>query len=381
MSDKTGGKAVFGEVADENPAANVVRAKLDAIYADEPDAAAEEKEIKISGAHSKHQKFIADLMASGKSVVEVQLAWHEYYESLQADEKRAVWDEFYKGQHHAAEPRPKPNPEQPRPLRAKKHRTMPSRPQNVKELKAKVISKVNADGKLQAKHHIKGAVFAVSVASLVTGLLFLITNNELFLAQIIRPSSSVAASPIITDGSAVGKEPKIIIPKINLEAPIVDSIGENTEDAIQAGLENGVALYPFTGKPGEKANPIFFGHSSNNLFNKGKYKFVFVRLHQLQVGDTYAINYNGVQYVYKIFSREVVTPDRVDVLYAQPKPVMSTLITCDPPGTSDLRLVLQAEQISPSPDKNKESTAKPTEQLNQIPSNAPSLWRRLLGID
>jgi len=215
----------------------------------------------------------------------------------------------------------------------------------------------------------------------LTALLFFVTNNERFIAPFITPSVNASASPIISDGSAVGPDAKLIIPKINLEAPIVLDVPDNSEDSIQKGLESGVVLYPFTGKPGEKANPIIFGHSSNNLFNSGEYKFIFVRLHQLEVGDTYAINYNGTQYVYKIFERQVVTPDRVDILSAAPRESMSTLITCDPPGTSNLRLVLWAEQISPNPSANSASSAdESTEELQEIPSNAPSLLSRLFGL-
>ena len=103
------------------------------------------------------------------------------------------------------------------------------------------------------------------------------------------------------------------------------------------------------------------------------------------MGDTYAINYNGIQYVYRVIIREVVKPTQVDVLYRQPegKPAVSTLITCDPPGTANNRLIIVGEQISPNPTANTASTtAKPTEenQPKEIPSNAPSLLRRIFGL-
>lgn len=370
--------------ADQKAAANVVRAKLDALYAEEPSAKEEEQEIARTGVHSKHQKFIANLQASGKSVAEVQTAWHAYYQDLSDKEKHEVWQEFYQYQTRAQTK----NTPTPVSQTINTHHAVfevepeETRTKTMKDLHKKVLHTVNAGGKLEAKHHIRGLVFAVTMASLVTGLLFFITNNQTFIAPFIQPSKSVAASPIITDGSAVGPEAKIIIPKINLEAPLVTDVPNNAEEAIQEGLEKGVTLYPATGLPGEIGNPVFFGHSSNNLFNAGAYKFVFVRLHQLEIGDTYAINYGGKQYVYKIFAREVVKPSQVDVIYARPRPVMSTLITCDPPGTSNNRLIIQAEQISPDPSTNAVSTATTqSQELNEIPSAAPSLWRRLLGID
>lgn len=360
-------------------AADLVRKKLQALYSDEPPAKEEEKEVVSSGAHSKHQKFIQELMTSGESQEVIQVKWHEYYASLNDTDKQEVWKEFYEYQNRASEEEQEPHSNN----NFIEISSIPNedyKPESVADLKKRVLNTVSANGRLKKNDHVKSFAFSVVFASLITGVLFFITNNERFIAPFIQPSKNASAAPIITDGTAVGQEAKIIIPKINLEAPLSLDSPSNAESDIQKALEKGVTLYPDTGKPGEVGNPTFFGHSSNNLFNKGAYKFVFVRLHQLEVGDTYAINYNGVQYVYKIFSREIVSPNRVDILYARPKDVMSTLITCDPPGTSNNRLVLQGEQISPDPAKNVASTATISEERpEEIPSNAPSLLSRLFG--
>lgn len=361
-----------------NEAANLVRAKLRTLYSDEPNVVEEEQEISITGAQSKHQLFIAGLMKSGKSLEDIQTEWHNYYTALSDSERRLVWQEFYENQSRArvASTNQQSTPDQ----LAPPEQVSEDDPKELEKIHQKIIRKINANGKLGRKDHIKSIVFAVMLGLFVSGVFSLITFNQIVLARFIQPSRDTPASPIITDGSSVGPEPKIIIPKINLEAPIVIDASSNSEADIQEALERGVTLYPDTGKPGEIANPILFGHSSNNLFNRGAYKFVFVRLRELQVGDTYAINYGGKQYVYKIFSRDIVTPDRVDVLYARPKDVMSTLITCDPPGTSNTRLVLHAEQISPDPLSNVASTTPDSEaRPAQIPSDSPSFWRQLFG--
>jgi uncharacterized Rmd1/YagE family protein len=36
-----------------------------------------------------------DLSHSGKSLAEIQTAWHQYYVNLPNDEKHQVWQEFY----------------------------------------------------------------------------------------------------------------------------------------------------------------------------------------------------------------------------------------------------------------------------------------------
>lgn len=105
-------------------------------------------------------------------------------------------------------------------------------------------------------------------------------------------------------------------------------------------------------------------------------------MHELKEGDTYAINYGSKQYVYKIFARYIVKPDQVQFLTDLPRESMSTLITCDPPGTANNRLILQAEQISPDPNVNIASTAVADTQESTavtIPSNSKSLLSRLFG--
>jgi sortase A len=155
---------------------------------------------------------------------------------------------------------------------------------------------------------------------------------------------------------------------------------DNEEKTIQAALERGVTLYPNTGKPGELSNPVIFGHSSNNIFNHGDYKFVFVLLSRLEIGDTFMINYNSRQYVYKVFSKKVVKPNDVAVLAEKPKPAMVTLITCDPPGSSANRLIVQSEQITPDPNTNVASTATAdTTSPETLPSNPESLFQRILN--
>jgi LPXTG-site transpeptidase (sortase) family protein len=392
MTPDDGGKIIIGEMPDENPAANLVRGKLKAIYGEEPSAKEELREITESGTHSKHQKYMAELIASGKSQVDIQTAWHEYYQNLSDLEKHEVWQEFYE-QHSRVDQlekeelqeiaaKPEKRQHRPRPMSAE------VRARTMADLHSKVIEKVSAGGKLKAKHHVKSLAFSLAFASLVTGILFFITNNEKFIAPFVTPSKTLAAAPLITDGSTVGPETKVVIPKINLEANVViEDFDVSSDAATWDILEKGVVLYPYTGVPGEKdRNPVFFGHSSNNIFNHGVAKFIFVRLHELQVGDTYAINYGGKQYVYKIFARYVVNPNQVEYLYQQPsqlgKVAMSTLITCDPPGTAYKRLILQGEQISPDPSANVAATTatEAPAKAKEVPSNSPSLLKRLFGL-
>src|SRR4051812_42296127 len=73
---------------DREAAASVIRRKLDKIYANEPDAQEELAEAEIvTLQHSKHQEYMRELGESGKSLAEIQTAWHHYYVTLPDEEK------------------------------------------------------------------------------------------------------------------------------------------------------------------------------------------------------------------------------------------------------------------------------------------------------
>lgn len=378
-------------LSDENQgkdeAANLIRGKLNNIYANEPDALSQAQESTRPGKHSKHQKFMADLAKSGKPFAQIQTEWHDYYQSLPDSEKHEVWNEFYEVQDSAkpvfaAQEAVKQGMIDP--SAGAKHGNFevqgkPPKPQSVSDLKKQLTSKVRVRGKLSRKQHLKSLMFGLSVGAFSVLLLLFGFFNERFIAPFITPSRMVGNTPLITDGSAVGKDPKLIIPKINVEVPVVYDVETVEEKAVQEGLERGVVHYATTANPGEKGAGAIFGHSSNNILNKGKYKFAFVLLSQLQNDDTFYIEKDGVRYVYRVFDRKVVKPTEVDVLNEiEGKTATMALITCDPPGTTINRLVIYGEQISPDPTTNTASTALQTDyQPTELAGNAESLWQRI----
>jgi LPXTG-site transpeptidase (sortase) family protein len=241
---------------------------------------------------------------------------------------------------------------------------------------------VTANGKLSLKHHLQSLSFGLAIGfiSLVIALFGLF--NEVVIAPFIQPGRTASATPIIVDPSNVATttDPEIIIPKINLEIPVDYTQTSNDEETIQNALEHGIVHYPSTVMPGENGNAAFFGHSSNNILNPGKYKFAFVLLHELQPGDTFYLTKDGKVYIYKVFDRKVVDPDQTEVLDNVPGHVATaTLITCDPPGTTLHRLVVIGDQISPDPATNGAgtNTAATDSTVQQLPDNGPSLIQRI----
>ena len=386
-------------------ALEIVRKKVDTIYKHEPSALQEEQEILADGSHTKHQDFIKNLMDSGKDLAEIQTAWHAYYQALPDKEKHQVWNDFYEHYGHTIHKKkhatqPSASVKKQLPIQQNPARLLPSishqvlgngfktpphsRPGNktVAKTKQDLLNTVTARGKLQPKHHIQSLLFGLSMGFVVVAIVMFGFFNERFIAPFITPSKTASASPIIIDPSQqVGPDSKVIIPKINVDVPVVYDVGTNDEKAIQNALERGVVHYPGTAVPGQNGNVVVVGHSSNNLLNKGKYKFAFVLLNRLQVGDTITMQYGGKRYVYKVYETVIVKPTDVGVLGPTDKTASLTLITCDPPGTSINRLVVKAEQISPSPSANI-AAANPAIAENVpevVPGNAPSLFDRLFG--
>lgn len=412
-------------------AVELIRSKVARAFADEPDAKAELAEVQHEKSPSKHQQYMQQLSASGQSLAEIQTAWHHYYTMLSDVEKHEVWQEFYAANQHtpyqklfqknalaaqqATSVRPAPEQiSQPQPaslptvtvaqaehilpvqeLPAKNSK--PKRPPRtkvgkaldkpaVREMKHKIANKVSANGRLKAKHHLQSLMFGLASGALVLAILLFSFFNQVIIAPFIQPSRTVSATPIImgTSGTNIdASKPQIIIPKINVQIPLDFTVQSNSEQEIQTALDEGVVHYPSTVNPGQNGNAAFFGHSSNNIFNPGKYKFAFVLLRTLTTGDTFYITFEGKVYVYQVIAKEVVHPTQVSVLAdTKGKTATAALITCDPPGSSANRLVVWGEQISPNISTNTTAAAGATTASAapaQITDSGPTLWNRFVN--
>lgn len=195
--------------------------------------------------------------------------------------------------------------------------------------------------------------------ALVAGVaIFLATlgalNLQLITGQIASRNHSpiMAVAPSNTDKKEdivrVTPDPKIIIPSIGIDAPVVYGMTSIAEPEVQRALQDGVLHYADSPKPGQPGNSVYVGHSSNAPWAPGNYKFVFAPLEHLQLNEIFHLNYEGIQYTYRISSIDVVMPDDISVLSGTDRPTV-TLITCTPVGTNLKRLIIKAEQISPAP--------------------------------
>lgn len=225
------------------------------------------------------------------------------------------------------------------------------------------------------------------VTSALVGVgIFFLFNSQVLIGQIqyiTNTGSDTSAAPVdIAADEVVGPEPVVIIPKINVNVPVVYDVNTYDESTIQQALERGVVHYYNTALPGQAGNNVIVGHSSNNWWSSGKYKFAFVLLNKLEVGDTFVLHYDSKKYIYEVSEKKIVEPTDLSVVQPTPEPTV-TLITCDPPGTALRRLAVSAKQISPNPNQINQSGGQAITE-NQIesplPGNTPSLWQQIRGL-
>ena len=235
--------------------------------------------------------------------------------------------------------------------------------------------------KTRRRRHLVPILAGISVVLIILFLQY----NRLIFAPIMAyvspgnaPASEIEAiDPTITQ--AVSADPRLIIPKLNIDVPIRFDIP--LADVMSA-MNNGVAHYRIAGAsayPGEIGNFVITGHSAGDIYSSNPYKYIFSGLERLEDGDLIYVNYKSVRYTYRVIKKEVVEPSNVAALVVDTNKPLLTLVTCTPLGTSRYRLLVTAEQISPSYEGASTSEDLPTldEQTeNALPANEPSLFER-----
>lgn len=239
-------------------------------------------------------------------------------------------------------------------------------------------------------HHVKKIKYLIPlgiVALLIISGLFLQYNRIIFapiMAYISPNSDKVATSinPVNPNVSqAVSPEPRLIIPKINVDVPVAFNIP--LED-VDSAMNQGVAQFSIPGAnalPGQVGNLVISGHSAGDIYSSNPYKFIFSGLERLEVGDLIYINYESVRYTYQMTGEETVEPTNVNALiYPTDKPIL-TLITCTPLGTSRYRLLITAEQINPEfdPANNLDNSTNNTGNEVTMPANSPSFFESIFN--
>lgn len=128
---------------------------------------------------------------------------------------------------------------------------------------------------------------------------------------------------------------RLIIPKIGVNAPIIESADENY------GLDRGVWRLPKSSTPEEQGNMIITGHRFKYLPPSN---LTFYLFHKLEKGDIASVIWEGKIYYYRIKEIKIVNADDVSILKQSDKPIL-TMYTCDPIYSTKNRLTVIGELI------------------------------------
>lgn len=258
-------------------------------------------------------------------------------------------------------------------------------------LRRKIRAKATDSAKKSRRH--RRFIPILAGLAVVLFILFL-QYNRLIFAPIMAyvspgnaPASEIEAlDPTITQ--TVSADPRLIIPKLNIDVPINFNIPLSD---VMSAMNHGVAHYRIAGAsayPGEIGNFIITGHSAGDVYSSNPYKYIFSGLERLEEGDLIYVNYKSTRYTYKVTQKQVIEPTNVAALVMQTDRPLITLVTCTPLGTSRYRLLVTGEQISPSyegasyPDESG-SDVNVDDSSSELPSNEPSffegIWNWLTG--
>lgn len=308
-------------------------------------------------------------------------AWQDYYQKY--------YERYYAGQMYQARQAldtHQTSEATPRPITAQQTESSKdiTKQEALNDLRSKLRQQVveSAEKVRKSRHFIP-----ISAAALVALVFVFLQYNQVLFANVqayvvpgnIDPQNLIVDPTVETN---VGPESKLIIPKINVEAPIAFGVSNDYNSQMKA-MEAGVAHFSIPGAsstPGQTGNTVLAGHSSNDAFVNGDYKFIFAQNEKLQTGDTIYVNYQSKRYAYKITTKEVVMPEEVNKLvYPTDKPVL-TLVSCVPLGTALKRLLITAEQVSPDPKAAITApAAADAPKAVSIPGSEPTFLERLFG--
>jgi sortase A len=332
-------------------AANVVRGQLDAIYSNQENPPSSRLSSRSDQPPNHWQQY--------------HNQWQDYYQKY--------YERYYVGHLHRALNEQAKASQSP----AEKQE------EAVVELRQKILSNAKESAKKARKsRHFIPVASALAVVFVVAFLQY----NQIFIANVQAYISPGGIDPqnIITDPTAqvsVGPEPKLIIPKINVDVPVIYGV-PNDQKSLLKGMEKGVVHFSVPGAssvPGQIGNTVISGHSSNDIFDPGDYKFIFVQLDKLVNGDTIYVNNEGKRYTYVVTKKQEVQPSNVSALiYPTDKPIL-TLITCTPVGTTLRRLLVTAEQVSPDPNAARAAPSKSDDNKANFPGTSPTIIERIFG--
>lgn len=143
------------------------------------------------------------------------------------------------------------------------------------------------------------------------------------------------------------------IPRLWIETPIID-VPFAPPEKIESGdfddeLKQWIVKYPFTAKPWEIWNTLFFGHSSVDSFEQADnpFGFIFYALPKLENWDRIEVFWDGSIYEYEVERKQIKWPTQVpEELNKTYDDHQLTLMACYPLLSDAKRILVHAKLLS-----------------------------------
>lgn len=143
------------------------------------------------------------------------------------------------------------------------------------------------------------------------------------------------------------------IPRLWIETPIID-VPFAPPEKIESGdfddeLKQWIVKYPFTAKPWEIWNTLFFGHSSVDSFEQAEnpFGFIFYALPKLENWDRIEVFWDGSIYEYEVERKQIKWPTQVpEELNKKYDDHQLTLMACYPLLSDAKRILVHAKLLS-----------------------------------
>ncbi|MFA5643385.1 MAG: sortase [Candidatus Paceibacterota bacterium] len=148
------------------------------------------------------------------------------------------------------------------------------------------------------------------------------------------------------DKNFVEKKDSLVIGKISVDAPLVQSPSGSDKD-INSSLEKGVLIFPSSVLPSEKGVTIILGHTAPSGWLKVNFYGLFNHIDKLQKGDEILVYFDNHEYKYTVTRQFLVDPG------AKLEPSSEALTnsenvlflsTCWPPETGVKRIIIEASR-------------------------------------
>lgn len=143
----------------------------------------------------------------------------------------------------------------------------------------------------------------------------------------------------------IDKSYSIYIPKINAQAPIIESVDPWNKSNYEESLKKGIAEAKDFELDNKNNKPVFlFAHSSLPFWEMTRVNSAFLRLHELKVGDQILIYKDNKEFKYEVTEKKEVWPSEVNLIN-EANSEQLILQTCTPIGTDLKRLLVFATPL------------------------------------